>query len=49
MELFYEKFHRHISEAELIQLISEASEFSQIQVITIQIIWKIPKHNITMF
>ncbi|KAJ8967760.1 hypothetical protein NQ314_002643 [Rhamnusium bicolor] len=32
MELFYEKFDRHISEAGLIQLISEASEFAQIQV-----------------
>ncbi|XP_060529591.1 activating signal cointegrator 1 complex subunit 3 isoform X2 [Cylas formicarius] len=32
MELFYEKFDRHISEANLIQLISEAAEFGQIQV-----------------
>ncbi|KAJ8934565.1 hypothetical protein NQ318_017264 [Aromia moschata] len=32
MELFYERFDRHISESGLIQLISEASEFAQIQV-----------------
>ncbi|XP_018561947.1 activating signal cointegrator 1 complex subunit 3 isoform X3 [Anoplophora glabripennis] len=32
MESFYEKFDRHISESGLIQLISEASEFAQIQV-----------------
>ncbi|CAH0555030.1 unnamed protein product [Brassicogethes aeneus] len=32
MELIYDKFHSHISEAELLHLISEASEFAQIQV-----------------
>ncbi|KAJ8984827.1 hypothetical protein NQ317_013026 [Molorchus minor] len=32
MELFYEKFDRHITDSGLLQLISEASEFSQIQV-----------------
>lgn len=32
MELFYEKFHRHISEADLLMLMSEAYEFQQIQV-----------------
>ncbi|XP_056637201.1 activating signal cointegrator 1 complex subunit 3-like isoform X1 [Diorhabda sublineata] len=32
MEMFYEKFDRHISESALLQLISEASEFAQIQV-----------------
>lgn len=33
MELFYDKFDRHISESGIIQLISEASEFTQIQVL----------------
>lgn len=33
MEMFYEKFDRFMSEAALLQLISEASEFAQIQVI----------------
>lgn len=32
MELFHEKFHMHITEAELLQLVSEAAEFAQIQV-----------------
>ncbi|XP_050304437.1 activating signal cointegrator 1 complex subunit 3 [Anthonomus grandis grandis] len=32
MELFYEKFDRYISEANLLRLLSEASEFQQIQV-----------------
>lgn len=32
MELFHEKFDRHISEAGLLQLIAESSEFAQIQV-----------------
>ncbi|KAF7284822.1 hypothetical protein GWI33_021579 [Rhynchophorus ferrugineus] len=32
MELFQEKFHRYISEADLLKLLSEASEFQQIQV-----------------
>ncbi|XP_066155619.1 activating signal cointegrator 1 complex subunit 3-like [Euwallacea fornicatus] len=32
MELFYERFNRHISEANLLKLLSEASEFQQIQV-----------------
>lgn len=32
MESFHERFHRHISEANLLKLLSEASEFQQIQV-----------------
>ncbi|XP_074028472.1 activating signal cointegrator 1 complex subunit obelus isoform X3 [Leptinotarsa decemlineata] len=32
MEMFYEKFDRYISESGIIQLISQASEFAQIQV-----------------
>lgn len=32
MEMFYEKFDRNTPESALIQLISEASEFAQIQV-----------------
>lgn len=32
MELFYDHFDRHISEANLLKLLSEASEFQQIQV-----------------
>lgn len=32
MELIYEKFEPHISDADLLILLSEASEFSQIQV-----------------